>query len=100
LTSIRAAATTLIQGEGLDDASRLDLASIVDEEASRLDALIGEAVEMAEIDANVVQIRLVSQTARTLLDQVVKKSQAVLAPHRVLIAIEEPDTPVWFDPHL
>ena len=61
LTSIRAAATTLMQGEGLDDASRLDLASVVDEEASRLDKLIGEAVEMAEIDANVVQVQLLQQ---------------------------------------
>jgi two-component system sensor histidine kinase KdpD len=61
LTSIRAAATTLIESEGLDDASRLDMATIVDEEASRLDALIGEAVEMAEIDAQVIKVRPVAQ---------------------------------------
>ena len=84
LTSIRAAATTLMQGEGLDEAGRLDLASIVDEEASRLDTLIGEAVEMAEIDANVVQVHLVPQHTRTLLDQAVEESQAVLAPHHVV----------------
>lgn len=100
LTSIRAAATTLIQGEGLDDTSRLDLASIVDEEASRLDALIGEAVEMAEIDANVVQVHPIRQHARTLLEHAVEKSQAALAPHRVEIVVDEPDTPVWYDPHL
>jgi two-component system sensor histidine kinase KdpD len=100
LTSIRAAATTLMQGEGLDDAVRLDLASIVDEEASRLDALIGEAVEMAEIDANVVQVRAEPHHIRTLLDQAVENSQAALANHRVVIAIEEPDDPAWFDPHL
>ena len=47
-TSIRAAATTLTQDEGLDDESRKELATIVDEESARLDALIGEAVEMAE----------------------------------------------------
>ena len=100
LTSIRAAATTLMQGEGLDDASRLDLAAIVDEESSRLDTLIGEAVEMAEIDANVVQVHAVPQHTRALLDHAVEESQAALAPHRVVIAVEEPDNPVWFDPHL
>jgi two-component system sensor histidine kinase KdpD len=121
LTSIRAAATTLLQGEGLDDASRQDLAAIVDEEASRLSALIGEAVEMAEIDANVVQVHLVQQHPRALLDQAVEESRKVLANHRVLIAVEEPgnlgepgkpdrqdrqgrqdkpDKPAWFDPHL
>ena len=52
LTSIRAAATTLTQDQGLDDALRRELAIVVDEESAHLDALIGEAIEMAEIDAN------------------------------------------------
>ncbi len=100
LTSIRAAATTLLEAEGLDEASRLDLAAIVDEEAARLDLLIGEAVEMAEIDANVVQVHLVPQHPRTLLEQAVEESRAILAKHRVSIAVEETDEPAWFDPHL
>ena len=100
LTSIRAAATTLIQGEGLDDASRLDLASIVDEEASRLDALIGEAVEMAEINANVVKVHAVPQKTRTLLEHAVEKSKAALRPHHVVIEVDEPDKTAWFDSHL
>ncbi|HUD74014.1 MAG TPA: ATP-binding protein [Terracidiphilus sp.] len=100
LTSIRAAATTLIDSDGLDDASRLDLATIVDEEASRLDRLIGEAVEMAEIDAQVVKVSPVAQRPRTLLDQAVAESQAALARHRVIINAEEPDKPAWFDAHL
>jgi len=100
LTSIRAAATTLIHGEGLDDAVRLDLATIVDEESSRLDALIGEAVEMAEIDANVVQVHAVQQRTRMLLEHALEKSNAVLAPHRVAIDVDEPDDPAWFDPDL
>jgi len=100
LTSIRAAATTLLEAEGLDEAGRLDLAAIVDEEASRLDQLIGEAVEMAEIDANVVQIHLVPQHPRALLDQAVEESRKILASHRVNIAVEGSDDPAWFDPHL
>ena len=100
LTSIRAAATTLIQGDGLDDTLRLDLAAIVDEEASRLDTLIGEAVEMAEIDAQTVQIHAVSQHTRTLLDHVVEESQSALSRHSVIIEVEEPDNPAWYDPRL
>jgi len=112
LTSIRAAATTLLGSEGLDEAVRLDLAAIVDEEASRLDRLIGEAVEMAEIDANVVQVHLAPQHPRALLDQAVEESRASLAKHRVVIAVEEPekvdrtgevddlDCSAWFDAHL
>ncbi|MGA2534721.1 MAG: ATP-binding protein [Terracidiphilus sp.] len=99
LTSIRAAATTL-QAAGLDDAARLDLVNIVDEEAARLDLLIGEAVEMAEIDANVVQVHMVPELARTLLEQSVEESRKVLAAPRVSIDVEGDDEPAWFDPHL
>jgi two-component system sensor histidine kinase KdpD len=100
LTSIRAAATTLLEAEGLDEAGRLDLVTIVDEEAARLDLLIGEAVEMAEIDANVVQVHSVPLHPRALLEQAVEESRGALAGHRVSIAVEEPDEPAWFDPHL
>jgi two-component system sensor histidine kinase KdpD len=100
LTSIRAAATTLVEGEGLDEAGRRDLAALVDEESTRLDKLIGEAVEMAEIDANVVQVHAAPQHVRTLLDQVIQQSHAILAKHRVVFTVEPPDRPAWFDSHL
>jgi two-component system sensor histidine kinase KdpD len=100
LTAIRAAATTLVQDEGLDADGRLELAAIVDEESSRLDRLIGEAVEMAEIDANVVQVHRVPHHPRALLDQAVEELRNVLARHPVVITVEEPDKPAWIDPHL
>ena len=78
----------------------MDLVSIVDEEASRLDILIGEAVEMAEIDANVVQVHLEPQHPRALLDQAVEESRKALAGHKVTVAVEDGDEPAWFDPHL
>ena len=105
LTSIRAAATTLLEGEGLDEVSRLDMARIIDEEAARLDLLIGEAVEMAEIDANVVQVKMSPQNPRALLDQAVEESRKILSSHKVNIAIDDQDSgdhgqTAWFDPHL
>jgi two-component system sensor histidine kinase KdpD len=103
LTSIRAAATTLLESGGLDEAGRQDMVAIIDEEAARLDSLIGEAVEMAEIDANVVQVHRAPQHPRALLDQAVEEARKALAAHRVSIAPqapEEADEPAWFDPHL
>ena len=100
LTSIRAAASTLVQGNGLDDAARTDLAAIVDEEASRLDALIGEAVEMAEIDANVIQVHATPQHTRTLLEHAVEESHAALTRHHVVLMVQEPDGLAWFDAKL
>ena len=89
LTSIRAAATTLLESEGMDESGRMDLAAIVDEEAARLDSLIGEAVEMAEIDANVVQVHLAPHHPRALLESTVEESRKILASHRVTIAAED-----------
>jgi two-component system sensor histidine kinase KdpD len=115
LTSIRAASTTLVESEGLDEAARLDMARIIDEEAARLDLLIGEAVEMAEIDANVVKVKMSPQNPRALLDQAVEESRKALASHKVNIVVEDENNPgsngsarsdsaggdsAWFDPHL
>jgi two-component system sensor histidine kinase KdpD len=100
LTAIRAAATMLREGVGLDEAGRQDLAAVVDEESRRLDVLIGEAVEMAEIDAKVVTVHAVPQHARALLEQAVEESRGALAGHRVVIDVEGSDEPAWFDPQL
>ncbi len=106
LTSIRAAATTMLESEGLDEAGRMEMVRVIDEESARLDQLIGEAVEMAEIDANVVQVKMSSQHPRALLDQAVEESRKILASHKVTIAPDaagapgQGEEPAWFDPHL
>ena len=100
LTSIRAASTTLLQANGLDEEGRHEMVKIIDEESARLDALIGEAVEMAEIDAKVIQVRLAPHHPRALLDQAVEESRKALASHPVSIASDSCDQPAWFDPHL
>ncbi len=106
LTSIRAAATTLLESEGLDEAGRVEMVRVINEEAQRLDQLIGEAVEMAEIDANVVQVKMSSMHPRALLDEAVEQSRKILAAHKVTIlpnpadGNRDSDQPAWFDPHL
>ncbi|HEY3707475.1 MAG TPA: ATP-binding protein, partial [Terracidiphilus sp.] len=100
LTSIRAAATTLIDPSGLDDATRLDLAAIVDEEATRLDHLIGEAVEMAEIDSNVSTLNLQPHHPRALLRHALDQSGLLLSKHVVEICAAEDEPAVLFDERL
>lgn len=100
LTSIRAAATTLLQADALDAESRQEMVKILDEESARLDALIGEAVEMAEIDAQVIQVRLAPQHPRALLEQAVEESRKALGAHAVSITCRDSDQTAWFDPHL
>jgi two-component system sensor histidine kinase KdpD len=65
---------------------------------------------MAEIDANVVKVKMSPQNPRALLDQAMEESRKILASHKVGIAVEEEIHPggdesasgesVWFDPHL
>ena len=100
LTSIRAAATTLLGSGGLDESGRMDLAAIIDEEAARLDELIGAAVEMAEIDAHAVKVHPAPNHPRAFLDEAVEASRNILTGHRVEIIATGPDLPAWFDAHL
>lgn len=100
LTSIRAAASTLAGAGNLNESARKDLAGVIDEEAARLDHLIGAAVEMAEIDAHVVRVHEGSHHPRALLDEAVEASRKLLAGHSVVVATAEPDEPAWFDAHL
>jgi two-component system sensor histidine kinase KdpD len=55
LTSIKGAATTLLASEGSPQQSR-ELLSIIDEECDRLNRLVSEAVEMAQLDTHQVQL--------------------------------------------
>ena len=100
LTSIRAAATTLLEGSGLDEPSRQDLVKVIDEESTRLDTLIGQSVEMAELDANVLEVRLAPHHPRAFLDEIVERLRKTLDGHRVSVVTEGPDTHAWFDAHL
>lgn len=55
LTSIKGAATTLLQGSVQPEQQR-ELLTIIDEESDRLNRLVAEAVEMAQLDAQQVQM--------------------------------------------
>jgi two-component system sensor histidine kinase KdpD len=99
LTAIRAAATSLVNLDGLDDETRTELAAIVDEESARLDRLIGEAMEVAEIESG-VRVKLAPVRVSTFLESAVQTSQAQLANHQVKILACKPETPVWLDPHV
>jgi two-component system sensor histidine kinase KdpD len=60
---------------------------------------------MAEIDANVVKVKMSPQNPRALLDQAVEESRKILASHKVSIVVEGDNhasegESAWIDPHL
>jgi two-component system sensor histidine kinase KdpD len=65
---------------------------IVDEESARLDRLIGQMVEMAQLDASGVQLHLRSQKLREVVDMALEDSRLLLRGHPVSVELP-PDLP-------
>ncbi len=58
LTSIKASVTNLLSNTGLVEGQKKELLTIIDEETDRLNRLVGEAGEMARLDAGEVELDL------------------------------------------
>ena len=87
LTAIRAAATTMVSQPDLPEAERAELAAVVDEESARLDRLIGQAVEMAQLDAEAVKIEARPQDVRDLIETTVEEMRPVLKDRPVEVHV-------------
>ncbi|KAA6456489.1 DUF4118 domain-containing protein [Acidobacteria bacterium AB60] len=95
LTAIRVAATTLLSEGELDERERLDLIAVVDEESARLDRLIGQAVEMAQLDAESLRVDITRQSVRGLIEMTLEKLEHLLRNHRMELRIEDlPEVPM------
>jgi two-component system sensor histidine kinase KdpD len=81
LTAIKASVSALITQDGLDSRAREELLTIVDEESDRLNHLIEQAVEMAQLDDNKVQLELRPHPVRMLVESALEQLR-VLAPKR------------------
>lgn len=96
LTAIRVAATTLVSEEHLAEGERLDLITVVDEESARLDRLIGQAVEMAQLDAETLRVEIADQSVRELIDLTLERMAYRLQHHPVQVYVPDalPDAPM------
>ena len=92
LTSIKAAASTLSSSVELDESQRKDLLAVVEEEADRLNRLVGEAAEMAQLDAHQVQLEFEVRDVREAIDSAMKELQSRLAERAVEVKVS-PDLP-------
>lgn len=66
LTSIKGAATALLSGPVAQEQTK-ELLEIIDEESDRLNSLVSEAVEMAQLDAQQVQMHFSPVSVRGLI---------------------------------
>jgi two-component system sensor histidine kinase KdpD len=89
LTSIKASAEALLDDVSLDEASRRELLTVINEESDRLDRLVGEAAEMAQIDAGAVELRLHPHHIREAIEEAIASSKTALAKHPVEVAVAD-----------
>lgn len=87
LTAIKASITSLKSGMIHDPGMKEEMLTVIDEESDRLNRLIGQAVEMAQLDAQRVQLQLDSQPMKKLVEDAVAEWQPLLEKHPVDVRI-------------
>ena len=89
LTSIRASAETILtQSQSVEPELR-DLLTVIDEEAERLNRLVGEAAEVAQLDAHQVELEFAPRDIREAIELAVQECKHALERHRVEINVPE-----------
>ncbi len=90
LTSITAAITMLQSNPLLDKEQSVEMMQVIEEEAARLDRLVGQAMEMAELDANDIKLDLRRHSMREAVEIALEAVQGPLKSHPVELRL--PDT--------
>jgi len=89
LTAIKIAVTTLLSNDPLSDEGRHDLLSVINEEADRLNRLVGEAAEMAQLDAHQVELRCEPHDLGEVVKAALELSRQALGGREVKLQIPE-----------
>jgi two-component system, OmpR family, sensor histidine kinase KdpD len=87
LTAIKASVTTLLSGPNPSPEESRELLTIINEESDRLNRLIGEAAEMAQLDANKVEFRFESAPIEPVITEAVNELKQVLLQHPLEVKI-------------
>ncbi|MGE5726773.1 MAG: DUF4118 domain-containing protein [Acidobacteriota bacterium] len=87
LTSIKAAATSLLSDRNLSPEQNRDLLAVIDEETDRLNHLVEEAAEMARLDAGQVELRAQEASIEIPISAALEESRQVLAGHPVEVVV-------------
>jgi two-component system sensor histidine kinase KdpD len=89
LTSIKASVTTLRSSAKLNEDQRSDLLAVIEEESDRLNRVIGEAVEMAQLDAKEVRLKLRPHQIRDVIEAALAESKHALVDHPVEVRLPD-----------
>ena len=87
LTAIKASAETLLSGAELDKAQRKDLLDVINEESDRLNRLVGEAAEVAQLDSQQLELHFEPHQIREAIDAATTQVRTALLNHPLEIEV-------------
>jgi two-component system sensor histidine kinase KdpD len=97
LTSITAAITSLRSNPLLDPEQSAEMMQIIEEEAGRLDRLVGQAMEMANLEANDIKLEMQMHSMREAVDLALEAVQSQLRTHPIDIRLSDSLPPLSMD---
>jgi two-component system, OmpR family, sensor histidine kinase KdpD len=87
LTSIKASVTTMLSDANLEPSQRHELLTVINEEADRLNHLVGEAAEMAQLDANQVELHREPHSVSEAIERALEEIKQRLTDHPVEVRV-------------
>jgi two-component system sensor histidine kinase KdpD len=93
LTSIKASVSSLLGDSDLGPDQHRELLTVIDEESDRLNRLVGEAVEMAQLDAHEVKLEIQPRAIREVIETAIKQSSELLEQNPVEVRLP-PELPL------
>jgi two-component system, OmpR family, sensor histidine kinase KdpD len=87
LTSIKASVTNLLSNPGLSAGQRQELLTIINEESDRLNRLVGEASEMAQLDAGEVELKADANPIDHVITAALEQCRGSLGSRKVNVQV-------------
>ena len=99
LTSIKGAVSALLgAGSRLSQDASHEMLTVIDEESDRLNRLVAQAVEMAQLDTQEVRMSLAPHALGEMVAESLETSKTVLAGHEVSVRVPAELPRVMADP--
>jgi len=97
LTSIKASATSLLSAGGQDSSRQRELLSVIDEECDRLNRLVAEAAEIAQLESGEVELKFTSVPVKVLIEAALAHCRKALGSRQVHVEVPSGVGPVRAD---
>jgi two-component system, OmpR family, sensor histidine kinase KdpD len=89
LTSIKASVTSLLSERHVADPQKRELLTVIDEECDRLNQLVGDAAEMAQLDAGEFELDLAPNAMNEIVSAALSHCKTLLGPRTIRMDVPE-----------